>query len=249
MITVSRLLPLFAALLLAAAARAGEVTVFAAASLADALKELAALHQKNTGDTLKTNLAASNTLALQIREGAPADIFFSADEASMDRVAGQIDPATRRSPLSNTLVIVVAAEDGAKVTAPADLGTAAVRRLALAEPQTVPAGIYAKQWLQQQNLWKAVIDKTVPTDNVRACLAAVESGNVDAGIVYKTDALISKKVRVAYEVPAASGPKISYPIALVKGGKNPDEAKKFLAFLATPGARTVFVKFGFIVTP
>jgi molybdate transport system substrate-binding protein len=243
------LLPLLAALVLAPTARAGEVTVFAAASLTDALKELAAQHQKNSGDTVRFNLAASNTLALQIREGAPADIFFSADEASMDRVAAQIDPATRRTVLSNTLVIVVAAEDGVKISAPADLGTATVRRLALAEPQTVPAGIYAKEWLQKQNLWKAVIDKTVPTDNVRACLAAVESGNVDAGIVYKTDALISKKVRIAVEVPPAEGPRISYPVALVKNGKNLEGAKKFLAFLTTPEARAVFVKYGFIVAP
>jgi len=248
-----RLTSILAATLLflsaAGLSRAAEITVFAAASLSDALKEIAAKYEPASGDKLTFNLAASSVLARQLKEGAPADLFFSADEASMDRVAGQIDPATRRSPLSNTLVIVVAAEDGVKIAVPADLGTAAVRRLALAEPQTVPAGIYAKQWLQQQNLWKAVIDKTVPTDNVRACLAAVESGNVDAGIVYKTDALISKKVRVAYEVPAAIGPKISYPVALVKNGKNADGAKQFLAFLATPEARTVFVKYGFIVAP
>lgn len=242
--------PLLSAVLmlgLAGKSSAGEVTVFAAASLNDALKEIAALHQKNSDDTVRFNLAASNTLALQIKEGAPADMFFSADEASMDRVAEQIDSTTRRIALSNTLVIVVAAEDGLKISAPADL--AAVRRLALAEPQTVPAGIYAKEWLQKQNLWKALMGKIVPTDNVRACLAAIESGNVDAGIVYKTDALISKKVRIALEVPQADGPKISYPVALAKNGKNAEGAKKFLAFLATPEARAVFVKYGFIVAP
>ena len=230
---------------------AAEVNVFAAASLTDAMKDLATLHQKNTGDTIKSNLAASNTLALQIKEGAPADIFFSADEAKMNDLAKAelLDPATRRSLLANALVIVVAAEDGVKITAPADLASATVRRVALADPQTVPAGIYAKEYLQKINLWKAINDKTVPTDNVRAALAAVESGNVDAAIVYKTDALISKKVRVAVEVPVAEGPRISYPVARVKSGKNPAGAAKFLALLASPEGKAVFVKYGFIVTP
>ncbi|MEI6861538.1 MAG: molybdate ABC transporter substrate-binding protein, partial [Verrucomicrobiota bacterium] len=230
---------------------AADISVFAAASLTDAMKDLAALYKKNTGDTIKANLAASNTLVLQIKEGAPADIFFSADEAKMDDLAKArlIDLASRRSLFSNALVIVVAAEDGVKITAPADLANAAVRRLALAEPQTVPAGIYAKEYLQKINLWKAVIDKTVPTDNVRAALAAVESGNVDAAIVYKTDALISKKVRVAFEVPLAEGPKISYPVALAKTGKNPAGAAKFLALLASPEGKAIFQKYGFIATP
>lgn len=236
-------------LLLAGNLAGAELSVFAAASLSDAMKELAALHEKNTGDVVRLNLGASSTLAVQIREGARADVFFSADEASMDRLAAQIDPVTRRSLLSNTLVIVVAADNSLKIAAPADLARPEVRRLALAEPQTVPAGIYAKQYLQKLNLWKAVIDKTIPTENVRATLAAVESGNVDAGIVYKTDALISKKVRVAYEVPLADGPEISYPVALVKDGKNPTGAAKFLALLASPEGRAVFAKFGFLPAP
>ena len=122
---------------------AGEITVFAAASLSDALREIAAAYEKTTGDTVRLNLGASSLLARQIREGAPADLFFSADEAKMDDLAraGLIDPTTRRSLLSNLLVIVVAADSDLKLAAARDLATAAVRRLALAEPATVPAGI------------------------------------------------------------------------------------------------------------
>jgi molybdate transport system substrate-binding protein len=232
-------------LALAGAVRAGEVTVFAAASLSDAMNELAALDQKNTGDTVRLNLGASSTLAVQLKAGALADVFFSADEASMDKVADLIDPASRRPLLSNTLVIVVPADSTLKIAAAADLSKPEVRRLALGDPQSVPAGVYAKQYLEKIGVWAAISGKVVSTANVRATLAAVESGNVEAGIVYKTDALISKKVRVALEVPVSDGPVISYPVALVKAGKNPASAAKFLALLDSPEGRAVFAKYGF----
>ena len=112
---------------------------------------------------------------------------------------------------------------------------ATVQRIALAEPSSVPAGVYSKKFLEAVGLWAAVAPKVIPTENVRAVLAAVESGNVDAGIVYKTDALISKKVRVAFEVPASRGPAISYPFALVKGAPHEAAARAFLAHLALEG--------------
>jgi molybdate transport system substrate-binding protein len=229
----------------------GEITVFAAASLSDALREIAAAYEKTTGDTVRLNLGASSLLARQIKESAPADLFFSADEAKMDDLAtaGLIDPATRRSLLSNSLVIVVAADSDLKLAAAQDLANAAVRRLALAEPETVPAGIYAREYLKKQGLWEAVVGKTVPTENVRAVLAAVESGNVDAGIVYKTDALSSKKVRITYEIPRDEGPRISYPLAVIKGGGNPRGASRFLAWLTSPAGKSVFAKYGFITEP
>ena len=238
---------LFAALC-ALSLRAADLNIYAAASLSDALKEIAKTYEPASGDKLHFNFAASSALALQIKQGAPADVFFSADEEKMDGLAkaGLIADDTRRSLLSNTLVIVVAAEGGAVIAAPADLAKSTIGRVALAEPQTVPAGIYAKDYLQKAGLWKKVIDKVVPTENVRACLAAVESGNVDAGIVYKTDALISKKVRIAYEIAVAEGPKISYPLAVVKESKNPDAARKFASYLAAPEARAVFSKYGFL---
>lgn len=236
----------FAALVLPL--RAVDLNVFAAASLSDALKELAPAYEAKSGDKQRFNLGASSTLARQIKEGAPADVFFSADEAKMDDLAkaGLIAPDTRVTLLSNTLVIVTSAENGAKITTPADLATDAVKLFALAEPQSVPAGIYAREYLQRIGLWDKVGGKIVPTENVRAALTVIEIGNADAAIVYRTDALISKKVRIAYVVPAADGPKIAYPLAVTKESKNADAARKFAAFLASPAARAVFEKYGFL---
>ena len=234
---------------LALSLHATEVTVFAAASLTDSLKEIAATYEKQSGDKIVFNLGASSLLARQIEEGAPADIFFSADEAKMDGLEKKdlILKDTRRARLSNSLVIVVASEKGAAIATPRDLVSGKVTRLAIAEPRTVPAGIYAKEYLQKQNLWADVESKVVPTENVRAALAAVEAGNAEAGIVYKTDAAISKKVKVVYEVPASDTPRISYSMAVVKESKNPDAAKQFLKYLDSEEAGKVFEKFGFIV--
>lgn len=228
---------------------AATVNVFAAASLADALKEVAAAYEKQTGDKVVYNFGASSFLARQIEEGAPADIFFSADEAKMDGLEkkGLIQKETRRSRLSNSLVIIVATEEGAAIETPGDLATDKVKRLALAEPRTVPAGIYAKEYLQNQNLWSAVQARVVPTENVRAALAAVEAGNAEAGIVYKTDAAISNKVRIACEIPSSDGPTISYATAVVKEAREPASAKRFLEHLESDEAGRVFTRFGFIV--
>jgi len=237
------------ALLLAPSLQAAEINVFAAASLTDSLKEIAARYEKQSGDKLVFNLGASSTLARQIEAGAPVDIFFSADEAKMDGLEkkGLIDVATRKSRLGNALVIVVASDSVLKIDSAYALTNAAVQKLALADPQAVPAGVYAKQWLEGLHLWLVIEPKVVPTENVRAALAAVESGNVEAGVVYKTDAGISKKVKVAYEVPAKDAPKISYPIALVKDSKQTAAAKKFLNYLDSKDAGDIFKKFGFVL--
>ena len=228
-----------------------DIHVFAAASLTDSLKQIATAYEKQTGDRLVFNFGASSFLARQLEEGAPADIFFSADEAKMDglQAKGLIVQTTRKSRLSNALVVVVASEQGAPIATPKDLATDKVKRLALAEPRTVPAGIYAKAYLEKQSLWGMVQSKVVPTENVRSALAAVEAGNAEAGIVYKTDAAISKKVRVVYEVPTRDTPGISYPIALVKEAKHPEAATRFLKHLDSPEAKQVFERFGFIVSP
>jgi len=225
------------------------VLVFAAASLTDALKEIAVSWEVAGGERVAFNFASSSTLAVQIREGAPADLFLSADEIQMDGLqkAGLIVPGTRRSVLSNTLVVVVPADSTLQIASGKDLAGANVRRLALAEPSSVPAGVYSKKFLERAGVWDAVAPKVVPTENVRATLAAVESGNVEAGIVYKTDAAISKKVRIAFEVPAARGPAISYPFALVRGAPRETEARRFLAYLGSPAARAVFARYGFLV--
>jgi len=233
----------------AATAWSADVTVFAAASLTDSLKLIAADYQKQTGRTVTFNFEASSILARQIEQGAPADIFFSADETQMDRLAerGLIDPATRADRLGNTLVVVVPKDSHLQIHSPADLAADGVKQIALADPKAVPAGVYAKEWLKKFGVWDAVEPKVVPAENVRAALAAVASGNVDAGVVYKTDAAISKSVRIVYEVPRADGPDIRYPIALVKASEHPDEAKQFLEYLDSKAAARRFEQFGFAV--
>lgn len=223
------------------------VRVFAAASLTDSLKEIAAAYEKQSGDKIVFNFGASSLLARQIEEGAPADIFFSADEARMDALAkkGLLLADTRRSLLGNALVIVVSSDSALRIGSTADLRRA--RRFAIAEPRTVPAGIYAREYLSAQGLWADLAPKAVPTDNVRAALAAVEAGNVEAGIVYKTDAALSRKVKVAWEVPAKEAPDISYPLAVVKDSKEDAAAKRFAAYLASAPATKTFESFGFVV--
>lgn len=228
--------------------RAADVTVFAAASLSDALDEIAPLYHAATGNTLRCNFGASGTLARQIQEGAPADIFFSADEARMDLLehAGLIVPGTRRIVLVNQLVLVVPAEGGPSVAAMADLLKPGIWRIAIGEPATVPAGTYAKQYLMKVGLWDRIGDKLVPLDNVRAVLAAVGSGSADAGFVYRTDAMISRNVKIALAVPAADATKITYPAVLLRNAGHLEAARAFLDFLGQPAAQKVFARFGFL---
>ena len=198
------------------------ISVFAAASLSDALTEIASTYEK----PVAFNFAGSRTLARQIEEGAPADLFLSADEATMDELAAKnlIAADTRTSFLSNTLVIV------------GDADLLRARRIALAEPSSVPAGIYAKQYLERIGMWEAVRGKVVPTENVRAALAAVQAGNADSAIVYKTDT-----PRYAREI--ADGPPVSYAFAVT--ARNRAEAREFLQYLQSDRARAIFAKHGF----
>lgn len=238
------------AISLVAASRlvAEEVTVFAAASLTNALTEIGAAHEKATGDKVVFNFAASNTLARQIEAGAPADVFFSADEAQMAALAGKghIDGSTRKAMLGNTLVVITA-PDGPAITKMADLSGAAIKRISVGNPKAVPVGVYAKAHLEKVGLWNVLQPKLVPAESVRAALAVVEAGNAEAGIVYKTDAAISNGVKVAFEIPEAEGPKIIYPVALVSGSRHAAAAKKFLARLSDKDARAAFTKRGFIL--
>ncbi len=229
---------------------AEDVEIFAAASLTDALKEVAAAYAKNSSDKILFNFAASNTLAMQIKAGAPADIFFSADEAKMSDLAkdGLIVDASRKDLLSNSLVIIVPADatSTSMLVSAGQLINPAFKKIALGQPESVPAGVYAKAYLQKIGLWDKLTGKIVPCESVRAALAAVETGNVDAGFVYKTDAIHSAKVMVAYEIPTTEGPAIAYPIALIQGSKNAVAAQKFIDYLSTPDAVKTFEKYGFI---
>jgi molybdate transport system substrate-binding protein len=229
-------------------AEAAEIRVFAASSLTDALKEIGATYQAQSGTRISFNFAASSTLARQIEEGAPADVFVSADERQMDRLqnGNHVVAESRRNVLSNTLVLIAPVDSHLAIASPADLPTQ-VRRLALADPKLVPAGIYARAYLERAGVWEQIAPRVIPVENVRAVLAAVESGNVDAGFVYKTDAPMARKSKVVLDVPADDAPQIRYAAALVRFSKQHPEAAKFLDFLGSDEARAVFEKFGFVV--
>ena len=230
-------------------AQADEILVSAAASLTDVLKEISAGYQSKSKHTAKFNFGPSNGLARQIEEGAPADIFFSADLPQMDNLDknGRLEPSTRKNLLSNQLVIIVPADSKLAMSSPKDLLKADVKKIALAEPTSVPVGVYSSKYLTDEGLWDQVKSKIVPVQDVRATLASVESGNVEAGFVYKTDAAISKKVKIVYEVPIDKGPKITYPIAIVKESKRKDAARDFLNYVLGPAAKEAFKKYGFVV--
>ena len=230
-------------------ARADEVLVSAAASLTDVLKEIGNGYQAKSKHTLKFNSGPSNGLARQIEEGAPADLFFSADLPQMDTLDknGRLEPGTRKNLLSNQLVIIMPADSKLVVSSPRDLLKADVKKIALAEPTSVPVGAYSSKYLADEGLWGQVKPKVIPVQDVRATLASVESGNVDAGFVYRTDAAISKKVKIVYEVPIDKGPKITYPVAIVKESKRKEAARDFMTYLQSAAANYVFKKFGFIV--
>jgi len=236
---------LLIALAAGSSASAAEITVFAAASLADALSEIGKSFGSATGHHVVFNFGASSDLARQIRAGAPADVFFSADEAQMDNVtrAGAVRAADRVDLLSNTLVVVVPARTPRRLRAPSEIAN--FERLALADPQAVPAGVYARKYLEQVGVWSRLADRVVPTLNVRGALAAVESENVPAAIVYRTDAATSSRVAVAFEVPRAAGPAIVYVMAPLAQASA--AARLFADELASTRAARIYQKFGFIV--
>ena len=230
-------------------ARADEILVSAAASLTDVLKEIATGYQSKSKHTVKFNFGPSSGLARQIDEGAPADIFFSADLPQMDGLdkKGRLEPGTRKNLLSNQLVIIVPADSKLAISSPKDLLKADIKRIALAEPSSVPVGVYSSKYLTDEGLWDQVKPKIVPVQDVRATLASVESGNVEAGFVYKTDAAVSKKVKIVYEVPIDKGPRITYPAAIVKESKRKDAARDFMNYVQSPVAKDAFKKYGFVV--
>ena len=227
------------------------LTVFAAASLKNAMDEVAAGFERETGHAVAASLAGSSTLARQIRHGAPADIFISANPGWMDALErdGLIDPASRFDLLGNALVLVAHGRDAAKVEIAPGLDIAAMLgegRLAMTLVDAVPAGIYAKAALRSLGAWEAVAPKAAQADNVRAALALVSSGEAPLGIVYATDAAADDNVTVAGTFPADSHPPIVYPAAAVAASRNPLN-RRFLAWLRGPAARAAFERQGFAV--
>lgn len=221
------------------------VVVSAAASLTEALQQLAALYEQRTGEQVVLNLGASNTLARQIRAGARVDVFISADDAQMDAVAGSIVPGTRMPLLSNQLAVAVPDDRPAHVGSAADLAAGPLRRIAIGDPAAVPAGAYAKAWLLRAGVWERIAPRIVPAGSVRLALAAVENGAADAAIVYRTDIATARRARLAFAVPPGEGPRILYPAAALRG-RNPAGAQRWLDFLRSPEASAVFERLGFI---
>jgi molybdate transport system substrate-binding protein len=234
------------------AARAQELTVFAAASLTDAMKDVSAQWAKDVHQPLRLSFGASSTMARQIEQGAPANLFASADEKWMDYLADKklIAADTRRDLLGNDLVLVVPADKPQHVTVGPGFDLLGLLgpngRIATGDPAHVPVGLYAEQALKKLGLWDAVQPRLARTDDVRAALLLVERGEAPAGIVYATDAAVSKGVMVAGVFPANSHDPVSYPFAVVKSGDTP-EARALMTFLAGPDARAIFDKRGFKV--
>jgi molybdate transport system substrate-binding protein len=230
------------------------ITVSAAISLKDALDELGPIfqvqqHRKNGGNgtAVTYNYGGSGTLARQIEQGAPVDVFFSAAEKQMDELATQslIDADSRRDLVGNALVLIAPAQAATNLHSFQDLTGPAVKNIALGETSTVPAGMYAQQTLEHLGLFAALQKKVVYAKDVRAVLTYVETGNADAGLVYQTDANTSKKIRVIAIAPPDSHDPILYPVAVLRDSKNKPAARAFVEFLQGPDARAVFQKYGF----
>ena len=228
------------------AAQPPGLVVSVAASIHDALAEVAGLYRAATGVTVALNTGGSNTLARQIVEGAPVGLFLSADDIQMNVVekAGRIVAGTRTRLLTNELAIIVPRDAPADVTLERLL-EGRVSRLAMGDPAAVPAGVYGRRWLEAQKAWTRVSPRVVPFPTVRAVLSAVEAGRVDAGIVYRTDAAAAA-VRVIARITPKEHPylEIVQPAAVVAGPMEA-EARRFLEFLKSAPARAVFTKRGF----
>ncbi len=233
-------------------ARAAELTVFAAASLTDAMKDVSALWVKAGHQEPRLSFGSSSTLARQIEQGAPANVFSSADEQWMDYLVKKnlVALDTRHSILGNDLVLIVPATHPVHVTIGPGFDLAALLgpngRLATGDPAHVPVGIYAEQALKKLGLWDMAEPRLAAAADVRSALLLVERGEAPVGIVYGTDAAVSKAVSIAGVFPDNSHDPISYPFAAIRSGDTPD-ARAFLAFLTTPAARQVWISRGFKV--
>jgi len=224
------------------------VLVYAAASLANVLGDLDKAFTARTGIRVTSSLAASSTLAKQIEAGAPADVYFSADLQWMTYLEqrGLLRPGSRHDVVGNSLVLIAPASSSLRVRIAPGFDLARLLgggRLAVADPDSVPAGIYAREALQKLGVWDSVVPRLVRAENVRAALAYVARGDAPLGIVYRTDALVEKGVRIAGAFPANSHSPIVYPAALTRHPSG--TAARYLAFITSPDAQLVFRKWGF----
>ena len=244
---VARLFALALACAAAAGASAQEITVSAAASLQNAMRDIGAAYQAaHAGAKVNFNVAASGPLLAQIAQGAPVDVFASADTETMDKAQTQklIAPDSRANFAANELVLVSPLTQAPTLKALSDLGSAAVQRIAVGTPSSVPAGHYTQVALEAAGLWARLTPKFVFAENVRQALNYVSRAEVDAGFVYRTDALIDKdKVRIDFAVPGAGV--VLYPIARVAASANSAGADEFIAFVKSAPGQAVLARYGF----
>ncbi len=226
-----------------------ELIVFGAMSLTDALTEVSQRFGAARNVKVYCNFAGSSTLQRQIEKGAPADVFISASPKQMDALQqqGLLYKNARRAILNNRLVLVAPVNRSVSLTDVGMLPQDTIRRIAIGEPNSVPAGIYGREALAQLGVWDAVQPKLIPTADVRSTLAYVESGEVDVGVVYQTDAAISKKVKIIYQFPDSSHSPIVYPAAVLRNTGHKVLAQVFLEYLQTAEVTAIFEKYSFSV--
>ena len=227
-----------------------ELTISAAASLKDVMAEIQTNYQKKAPNVkLVFNLGASGSLQKQIEQGAPADIFISAAPKQMNELEAKnlVNKPTRKNLVENKLVLIVPQNSTLNLTKYEDLQKPEVKKLSIGEVKVVPAGQYAEQVLTKLGIWDKIQDKIVFAKDVRTVLTYVETGNVEAGIVYKTDAASSQKIKIAAIAPEGSHAPIIYPAAILSASKNQKAAEDFLAYLSGPEGKTVFEKHGFVM--
>jgi molybdate transport system substrate-binding protein len=231
----------------ASAANTRKIVVYAAASLANALDELRSQFARAESIDVQPSYASSALLAQQIANGADADLYISADEKWADYLAERKLVGERRDLLGNRLVVIVPADSPLRITKLEDLATPSIEHLALGDPQSVPAGQYARQALTKAGVWQQVRERVVAAEDVRHALTYVETGAAEAGIVYATDAALSKKTKVAIRIPADLSEPIRYPLVLLKNAADQQAAAEFYRYLVSPAAAKIFEKHGFVV--
>ena len=226
-----------------------ELVIFGAMSLTDALTEVSQRFGAARNVKVYCNFAGSSTLQRQIEKGAPADVFIAASSKQMDALQreGLLFEDSRRAILNNRLVLVAPVNSSFSMTDVESLAQDSLRRIAIGEPNSVPAGIYGREALTHLGVWDAVEPKLIPSADVRSTLAYVESGEVDVGVVYQTDAGFSKKVKIIYQFPDSSHTPIVYPAAVLRNTGHKAMAQAFLEYLQTVEVAAILEKHGFSV--
>ncbi|KAF6578456.1 molybdate ABC transporter substrate-binding protein [Paenibacillus sp. EKM212P] len=227
-----------------------ELTISAAASLTDALKEIQHSYEStHTGIKLNFNFGGSGALEKQIEQGAPSDLFLSASTKNMRSLVDQqlIDTKKQKTWLTNELVAVIPADGTMNIASVSDLTKKEVKKVAIGIPESVPAGNYAQEALTKAKLWDTLQNKLVQAKDVRQVLQYVETGNADVGFVYKTDALTSQKAKIAFEVDPTTYSPVEYPIGIVKATKHIQEAEDFYAYLQSQESLNIMAKSGFTI--